>query len=211
MWSSVVALDIETDTSGGGSSGLDPRRAEVVAVALADESGPRALTAQAFGGESGLLRELDRVMASTPPGLLVTWNGSGFDLPFLVSRAQVCGVHLGLRVWDDASLPVKYESPSGATPVVACWDSSGPVPHAHWDIAAAFKEYAARSSVAWSLKPVASSLGLSPVEVDRERVHELSSAELESYVASDAAVTRALAAMLLSQGVLLGTGAVADG
>jgi hypothetical protein len=35
-------------------------------------------------------------------------------------------------------------------------------------------------------------VGLTPVEVDRERIHELATAELDAYVASDARLTRML-------------------
>ena len=43
------------------------------------------------------------------------------------------------------------------------------------------------------LKTLARFMGLSPVEVDRERIHELSTDELHTYVASDAIITRELA------------------
>ena len=43
------------------------------------------------------------------------------------------------------------------------------------------------------LKALARLMGLSPVEVDREAIHELSREELHDYVASDAIVTRLLA------------------
>ena len=32
-----------------------------------------------------------------PPGIIASWNGALFDLPFLADRARACGVGLGLR------------------------------------------------------------------------------------------------------------------
>jgi hypothetical protein len=46
--------------------------------------------------------------------------------------------------------------------------------------------------ISCSLKAIARVVGLTPVEVDRERIHELGSAELDAYVASDARLTRML-------------------
>ena len=46
--------------------------------------------------------------------------------------------------------------------------------------------------LACGLKPMAKLVGLEPIEVDRERMHLLTDAERQAYVASDAEVTRAL-------------------
>ena len=47
--------------------------------------------------------------------------------------------------------------------------------------------------VSCSLKSVARLVGLTPVEVDRERIHDLSGEALAAYVASDARLARILA------------------
>jgi hypothetical protein len=47
--------------------------------------------------------------------------------------------------------------------------------------------------VSCSLKAIARLVGLSPVEVDPEHIHELDPAALRAYVASDARLARVLA------------------
>ena len=74
-------LDIETDTEAGG---LDPRTACITAVAVASDGGTRVFD----GAEADLLRALDVHVAALPAGVIVTWNGAAFDLPFLFDRAQ---------------------------------------------------------------------------------------------------------------------------
>ena len=78
----VYGLDIETDTS---VDGLDPEVGAVVAVAVATERGERVFD----GPENQLLTELDHFMSSLPAGIVVTWYGSGFDLPYLARRAEI--------------------------------------------------------------------------------------------------------------------------
>ena len=46
--------------------------------------------------------------------------------------------------------------------------------------------------VSCSLKAIARLVGLTPVEVDRERIHDLPAATLAAYVASDARLARVL-------------------
>ena len=91
----IYGLDIETDTT---VNGLDPRVAPVVAVALATSDGTAVFT----GAERDLLDRVESTLATLEPGVLVTWNGAGFDLPFLVDRARVCGAHLSLELADAA-------------------------------------------------------------------------------------------------------------
>ena len=57
----------------------------MVAVGLATPLGDEVL----LGDEATLLRRLDRRLAELPPGIIVTWNGSSFDLPFLATRAAL--------------------------------------------------------------------------------------------------------------------------
>ncbi|HNG22690.1 MAG TPA: 3'-5' exonuclease, partial [Microthrixaceae bacterium] len=90
----LYGLDIETDTS---VDGLDPSVSPIVAVAVATPDGDRVFQ----GAEDLVLHRTDELMSELDPGIVVTWNGSGFDLPFLAERAQRLGVTLGLDLWDD--------------------------------------------------------------------------------------------------------------
>src|SRR5688500_12385793 len=94
----LYGLDIETDTS---DDGLDPGVARVVAVGVSSvEAGDVVLT----GDEAGVLTALDGHLADVDPGVVVTWNGGAFDLPFLAARAAVHGVPLGLELaWDPSA------------------------------------------------------------------------------------------------------------
>ena len=184
----LTALDIETDTSEG-VNGLDPTSSRVVAIALAFSDREPVVFDDA--DEATQLRQLAEVLF-TRTGLLVTWNGAGFDLPFIVARAEALGLDLGLVTRRDALLPVKYDPPAGlGLPVRARWGSLG-----HVDVAHLYKDLAAEQGIAWSLKPVARHHGMTPVEVDRTAIHDLSADELTAYVVSDVVVTRDLAARL---------------
>jgi len=185
----LTALDIETETRFGG--GLDPLGSAVVAVALAFEGGNTAVFDDA--DEATLLARVDEVLRSRH-GLLLTWNGAGFDLPFIAVRARILGIDntLGLLTRQDPTLPAKYAPPPGlGDPVRARWHST-----AHVDVAHLYRSFAEDHGLQWSLKPIARHHGLEPVEVDRTAIHELSPAELEAYVASDALVTLDLARRL---------------
>ncbi|MGE0878115.1 MAG: 3'-5' exonuclease [Acidimicrobiia bacterium] len=177
----VYGLDIETDTA---VNGLDPRVAGVVAVAV---SGPRG--AKVFSGpERLLLWELDEYLHGLEPGVIVTWNGARFDLPFLSDRAALLAVQIGLRLESDPSLAGTHAPLVGHEwPYRARWHN-----HVHLD---AYRVFRSESDpeVSCSLKSVARAHGLPIVEVDRETIHALDEEELERYVISDAAATRALA------------------
>lgn len=185
----LTALDIETETRFGG--GLDPLASSVVAVALAFDDGSTAVFDDA--DEVALLTRVDEVLRARH-GLLLTWNGAGFDLPFIAVRSRVLGIEsgLGLITRHDPALPVKYAPPPGlGDPVRARWYST-----AHVDVAHLYRTFAEEHGLQWSLKPIARQHGLDPVEVDRTAIHELSPEELEAYVASDALVTLDLARRL---------------
>ena len=91
----VYGLDIETDTT---ENGLDPRVAAVVTVALAGPGYEEVFT----GPEPELLLDLDERIRELEPGVLATWNGAAFDLPFLSDRAALHGLPLGLWLQHDA-------------------------------------------------------------------------------------------------------------
>lgn len=185
----AYGLDIETDTRHGG---LDPRRAGVVAVAVSAAAGLVVVT----GEERRLLAELDALVMGLPPGVLVTWYGGVFDLPFLAARARLHGLSLGLSLSEPAtrppaprpaSAPDRPASPSRRRSL-ATWG-----PHAHLDACLAWRNLPSETGRGAGLKEVARRNGLVPVEVDRSRIHRLSPDTLRRYVASDAILCRLLA------------------
>ena len=78
-------LDIES-TSRKADTGM------VVAIGLLGEREPRVRFAGTLEEERGLLEWLREELRGCDS--LVTWYGSGFDIPFLLSRASVQGVDL---------------------------------------------------------------------------------------------------------------------
>lgn len=179
----VYGLDIETDTSRGG---LDPNLAGIVAVALSGEGWSRVFD----GPEKQLLLELDHAIADLAPGVLVTWNGARFDLPFLADRARRAGVRLGLDLIADARSRSQRDPLPGHTGgYLGRWYT-----HHHLDAYAVYRaDVGASLGLPCGLKPLARMLGLTPVEVDRTEIHELTAAQLGDYVASDAILARELA------------------
>ena len=184
----LYGLDIETDTT---VDGLDPAVGRVLAVAVV---GADVATVLADDDEQVLLRSLDELLASLPAGVVVTWNGARFDLPYLATRAQRHGVALGLALRHDATLDPPHEAAHAPLPghpgtYRASWHG-----HRHLD---AYRLYRADLGPALhlgcSLKRVAALAGLAPVEVDASRVHELGPRQLHEYVTSDAACTAELA------------------
>lgn len=204
----IFALDIETDTSpltddekaaGFTARGLDPRITSVTAVAAHADGNTHVMHARdSKDGEAELLSRVGAFMIGAGAsrdrgGVLVTWNGSVFDLPFLADRARILGVedwfgHLELT--PDPSIVPKYDPlPGHDGGYRATWNG---LPHI--DMAYVDKDECLAAGVSWSLKPWAKHLGMDPVEVDRTRMHELTREELDAYVASDAIITHTLAA-----------------
>lgn len=180
----LYGLDIETDTV---VDGLDPRVAAVVGVALVGPGVDLVLD----GPEPAILAALDRAIAALPPGVLVTWNGAAFDLPFLADRAAAHGIRLGLRLWQDVSGPPRSRPlPGHPGPYRAAWYG-----HAHLDGYRLYRaDVGAALGLPCGLKPMARLVGLPVVEVARDRIHHLDRAELHAYVASDALLARELVA-----------------
>lgn len=192
----LIGLDIETDTSGGG--GLDPTSAGVTAVAVSTVVGmgqEASLSTTVFsgGGERSLLQKVEAHVRELPAGIIVTWNGSCFDLPFLADRMRLHGVDTALRLSPDPMVVVKYAPlPGHQGGYRARWGA-----HQHVDVAGLYRAFALEHGLAWSLKPVARAvLGVKPIEVDRSAVHQLSDEALVRYNASDAVVTLALGARI---------------
>jgi len=161
----TYVLDIETDTT---VDGLDPEVSPIVAVAV---TGPN-LEQVLDGPEVSILTALESLMRSLPPGVMITWNGTRFDLPFIARRAEIAGVALGLT------------NPSGR----AEWHG-----HIHLDGYLLYRADVGDSvNLKCGLKPLSRFVGLPVVEVDRSRIHELTAEQCRAYVASDAHLAREL-------------------
>ena len=178
----VYGLDIETDTT---ENGLDPRVAAVVTVALAGPGYEEVFT----GPEGRLLVELDERIGELEPGVLATWNGAAFDLPFLADRAALHGLALGLRLQHDPSITLRRAPlPGHRGAYRASWYD-----HGHLDAYRLYRgDVGPALRISCSLKSIARFVGLAPVEVDRTRIHDLSNEALHAYAASDARLARIL-------------------
>jgi DNA polymerase elongation subunit (family B) len=178
----VYGLDIETDTAAGG---LDPRRASVLAVAVVTAARDIVLT----GDEGQILGQLGEALASLEPGVITTWNGSAFDMPFIADRANIHGINVGLVTRADETLHCRSPLPGHQCSYRASWHE-----HSHLDAYRLYSNDLKRSiNVSCSLKSVAQLVGIPFVDADASRVHELDEHTLRRYVASDARVTRQLA------------------
>lgn len=179
----LIGLDIETDTT---IDGLDPRQSSVLAVAI---SGGGVEVVIDGPDERSILLEVDRLLAGIERGVLVTWNGSGFDLPFIVARARVHGLALGLVTCPDPTIAGRHDPlPGEPGRVRGCWHGL-----AHLDGYQPFRADVGQNlPISCGLKSLARLVGLEPVEVDRTRIHELSAEEMHEYVLSDARLARQL-------------------
>lgn len=178
----VYGLDIETDTT---VDGLDPAVAPVVTVALSNPVYDEVFS----GREDRILWELDTRLGELEPGLIATWNGAAFDLPFLADRAALHGLPLGLRLRPDPSIPMRHEPLPGHDGAYrARWHR-----HGHVDAYRLYRgDVGPALRVSCALKSIARLVGLAPIEVDRERIHELSHEALHAYASSDARLARIL-------------------
>jgi DNA polymerase elongation subunit (family B) len=150
------------------------------------------------GAEQGLLVQLDAALANLAPGVLITWNGSAFDLPFLADRARHHGLDLGLRITFDPTIVLSRDPLRGHPGAYrARWHE-----HRHLDGYRLYRsEIDPESGQSCGLKPLARHFGLAVVEVERDHIHELDAAALRRYVTSDARLTHALVARRWSSAV----------
>lgn len=179
----IYGLDIETDTT---VDGLDPSVSRIVAIALSTGGVDELFE----GPEDQLLLALDERLVDLEPGVLATWNGSAFDLPFIADRAARWRMPLGLRLVADPRIRHRHDPLPGHDHCYrAAWFD-----HAHLDAYRLYRDDVGPAlRISCSLKSIARFVGLAPLEVDRERIHDLSREALHAYAASDARLARVLA------------------
>ncbi len=166
-----TAVDIET-------TGLDPAAPDARVTEVAFYGA--AWTGVIAGDERTVLARTAARLA-TMSGVVVTWNGAGFDFPYLLHRAATHGIDLGVTVTGER--PGKYRD--GIMVAGRRW--------AHCD---AWQAWGPMMSGLWlksGLKPVARLFGGEPVELDRERMDTYSADERAAYALSDVRHTLALA------------------
>jgi hypothetical protein len=178
----IYGLDIETDTA---VDGLDPATSRIVAVALSTSDGDQVFD----GDEATLIAQVDAALAGLPAGIVATWNGSNFDLPFLARRADQASIRLGLTMRVDPAIILRREPLAGETGAYrASWYQ-----HRHLDGYRLYRSDVGRLlGLSCGLKPMAMLAGLTPVRVETSCLHLLDANEVRDYVASDARVTRQL-------------------
>jgi len=144
------------------------------------------------GDEARQLADLDRALADLRPGVIVTWNGAAFDLPFIADRARMHDLEIGLRLRADPAIPRRDPLPGHQGAYRGTWYR-----HRHIDGYQLFRadvgtDAGAGVQLPCGLKPLARFVGLPVVEVDREAIHELDANTTRRYVTSDANLAREL-------------------
>lgn len=175
----IYGIDIETDTTHGG---LDPAVSPVLSVALSGMGFEELYV----GDEPDLLAGLDRRLATLLPGVLATWNGATFDLPFLADRARLIGVPLDLSLCLDRRLTCgRVTLPGHGGAYRARWGA-----HAHLDT---FQLYDRVTPGRASLRSLARLVGLTRAGGVQPRTDDLANEVLHANPTSDARLARALA------------------
>jgi DNA polymerase elongation subunit (family B) len=197
------SFDLETDNSQG--HGLDPAKSRITDISLGTCAGD---TVFSDTDEVAMLADFDDAVYALPAGVIFTWNGTHFDLPFLSVRLAHHGILHHSMVSDPTpEYPPKYGLlPGAASGLTAQFLAYTGGSHVHLDIAYAYKRIAEEMDVRWGLKPVAEALGIPVIELDRTRLHTYSEKERTDYAASDARITRLLGMRLLGVDIALAMG-----
>lgn len=188
--SPVIALDIETDTEPP-RDGLDWRNTRVVSVACYAGPDPADQLVLVDRDEDGERRILDAVgdwLSAREQDVVVSWNGTRFDMPMLASRAGESGSKL--RV--DCRVRPRIQVVGAPDPYVSLYEGAIEQ-HPHLDVGARLWRSWARATWGhWRLKGVAHELGLDPVWEDASAGHLLSDAKMAAYNLSDTRITHVL-------------------
>ena len=189
----IYAWDVETDNSKG--QGLTARHPDsrITSISFAHAAGVEVI---AHDDEAHILTDWLDLLMMTEPGLLTSWNGAFFDIPFVADRAQILNHRLG-ALWHLYAMPglrPKYDFlPGHTTGYALTFPTPAGLPHQHLDIANSYQTFAAEAGVTWSLKPVYRAVtGKEPVELDRANLHLYSREQQDAYSASDSVITREL-------------------
>ncbi|QXC62889.1 hypothetical protein KSP35_08950 [Aquihabitans sp. G128] len=176
----IYGIDIETDTS---RDALDPAVAPVLTIALSG----RTFDDVFIGDEATMLRALDDRLASLAPGVLATWNGATFDLPFIAERARLLGVDLDLRLCLDRRLTLgRAPLPGHAGAYRGVWGA-----HVHLDT---FRLFGQSPAGPWtSLRSIGRLLGVGTGGAGSRPGKDLADEALHAHAASDARLARVLA------------------
>lgn len=194
--------DLEADTTPdrfGQNNGLRPLKAPITEIAFACDVSVLADGGTVWASSDGLseadmIVEFFTLMSQLDPGVHDTWNGLGYDLAFLWTRSEILGLDVSrwLRLFAQPGLvtrrPVAEPHTHPYTGVIA---ARGGV-HQHYDASTAYLRPAKALGIAPGLKSVATVYGLAPIEVDRERMQDLTPQERRAYALSDARCTRLL-------------------
>lgn len=177
----IYGLDIETDTT---VDGLDPSVSRIVTIALST-----GVDEIFEGPEHEVLADVDERLADLEPGVIATWNGSAFDLPFIADRAARWRLRLGLKLVADPGIRHRHDPLPGHDHCYrAAWYG-----HGHLDAYRVYRDDVGPAlRISCSLKSIARFVGLAPLEVDRTRIHDLSREALHAYASSDARLARVL-------------------
>jgi DNA polymerase elongation subunit (family B) len=168
-----TALDIET-------TGLDPAAPD---AAVTDVAFYGAGWTGCISGDERTVLARTAARLAVMQGTVVTWNGSGFDWPYLLHRAAVHGIDLGVTVTGERQ--GKYRA--GLTVAGRTWR--------HADVWVAWGPMMSGLHLPAGLKPVARLFGMDPIEVDRERMADLTDDERRAYALSDVRCTLGLAGL----------------
>ena len=101
-----MVYDIET-------TGLDPEKDKIILIGVKDTKGYRKLL-NAFGedGEKNCITEFFEIIAELKPTIIGGYNSAGFDLPFIIRRAEIVGVDIKklTKIFNKQSLKIKEGS-----------------------------------------------------------------------------------------------------
>lgn len=173
-------IDIETDATGA----VDPAVAAIRTVALSGAAFDEEFT----GPEADLLRALNARLATLPSGVLATWNGATFDLPYIADRARVLGIELDLQLCRDRRLTFgRSLLPGHAGAYRGAWGN-----HGHVDT---FRLYGhADGPPVWtSLRTIGRLIGLGTTPTVARHHDDLVNEALHAHARSDARLARVLA------------------
>lgn len=177
----IYGLDIETDTR---IDGLDPGVSSLVAVAISTGKHTEVLT----GEEWLLIAALEQYLAALSPGVIATWNGSVFDLPFISDRAAIYGIRLGLRLEAHQQVGLGQAVVGHKTSYLASWHN-----HVHLDLCQVYKQnQSTGTKLHTSVKSIARSV-MAANSTHRRPECNLAHEALHANAARDAELARTLA------------------